>query len=44
MGFIFDGAFNTYGHVIREIIVLPQGSHIPLTARLMFDCTNNMAE
>ncbi|XP_058761742.1 uncharacterized protein LOC131635152 [Vicia villosa] len=37
-------AVNAYSRRIREIIVMPQGSHIPFTARLMFDCTNNMAE
>ncbi|XP_058788048.1 uncharacterized protein LOC131662305 [Vicia villosa] len=29
---------------IGAVIVIPQGSHVPFTARLMFDCTNNMAE
>ncbi|XP_058750167.1 uncharacterized protein LOC131623180 [Vicia villosa] len=43
-GLIFDGDVNTYGRGIGAIIVMPQGSHIPFTARLMFDCTNNMAE
>ncbi|XP_058788530.1 uncharacterized protein LOC131662691 [Vicia villosa] len=43
-GLIFDGAVNTYGKGIGAIIVMPQGSHVPFTARLMFDCTNNMVE
>ena len=43
-GLIFDGAVNAYGNGIGAIIVTPQGSHIPFTARLMFKCTNNEAE
>ncbi|XP_058726355.1 uncharacterized protein LOC131597694 [Vicia villosa] len=43
-GLIFDGAVNTYGKGIGAIIVMPQGSHVPFTVRLMFDWTNNMAE
>ena len=41
---IFNGAVNAYGKVIGVVIVTPHGSHIPFTARLTFDCTNNMAE
>ena len=41
---IFDGAVNAYGKGIGAVIVTPHGSHIPFTARLTFDCTNNMAE
>ncbi|XP_058764396.1 uncharacterized protein LOC131637841 [Vicia villosa] len=41
---IFDGAVNTYGKGIGAIIVMPQSSHVPFIVRLMFDCTNNMAE
>ena len=43
-GLIFDGAVNAYGNGIGVIIVTPRGAHIPFTARLKFDCTNNMAE
>ncbi|XP_058725936.1 uncharacterized protein LOC131597244 [Vicia villosa] len=43
-GLIFDGAINAYGRGIGAVIVMPQGSHVPFTARLIFDCTNNMAE
>ena len=43
-GLVFDGAINAYGNGIEEIIITPKGSHIPFTIRLMFDCTNNMAE
>ncbi|GAU23956.1 hypothetical protein TSUD_183550 [Trifolium subterraneum] len=41
---IFDGAINVYGSGIGAIIVTPKGAHIPFTARLQFDCTNNIAE
>ncbi|XP_058741316.1 uncharacterized protein LOC131613685 [Vicia villosa] len=43
-GLIFDRAVNAYGRGIGAIIVMPQGSHVSFTTRLMFDCTNNMAE
>ena len=38
------GAVNAYGKGIGVVIVTPHGSHIPFTARLTFDCTNNMEE
>ena len=41
---IFDGAVNAYGKGIVAVIVTPHGLHIPFTARLTFDCTNNMEE
>src|ERR1051325_11385037 len=41
---VFDGVVNAYGKGIGVVIITPQGSHIPFTARLMFDCKNNMAE
>ncbi|GAU37187.1 hypothetical protein TSUD_30520 [Trifolium subterraneum] len=43
-GLIFDGAVNVYGIGIGAIIVTPKGAHIPFTARLQFECTNNIAE
>ncbi|GAU44160.1 hypothetical protein TSUD_399820 [Trifolium subterraneum] len=43
-GLIFDGAVNLYGSGIEAIIVTPKGAHIPFTARLQFECTNNIAE
>ncbi|GAU51919.1 hypothetical protein TSUD_417020 [Trifolium subterraneum] len=43
-GLIFDGAVNVNGSGIGAIIVTPKGAHIPFTARLQFDCTNNIAE
>src|ERR1044072_6513452 len=41
---VFDGASNAVGHGIGAIITSPTGFHIPFTARICFDCTNNMAE
>ncbi|XP_050920004.1 uncharacterized protein LOC127137599 [Lathyrus oleraceus] len=41
---VFDGASNARGHGIGVIITSPTGFHLPFTARLCFDCTNNMAE
>lgn len=43
-GLIFDGADNAYGRGIEAIIIHPDGTHIPFTARLCFEFTNNMAE
>jgi hypothetical protein len=43
-GLIFDGAVNVYGSGIGAVIITPKGAHIPFSARLQFDCTNNMAE
>ncbi|GAU51646.1 hypothetical protein TSUD_414680 [Trifolium subterraneum] len=43
-GLIFDGAVNVYGNGIGAVIITPTGTHIPFSARLLFDCTNNIAE
>ncbi|XP_052479612.1 uncharacterized protein LOC128032039 [Gossypium raimondii] len=40
----FDGASNALGHRIGAVLVSPEGDHYPLTARLNFFCTNNIAE
>ncbi|XP_052479604.1 uncharacterized protein LOC128034804 [Gossypium raimondii] len=40
----FDGASNALGHVIGAVLVSPEGDHYPLTTRLNFFCTNNIAE
>ena len=40
----FDGAPNALGNSIGAMIISPKGSHTPFTARLCFNCTNNMAE
>ena len=41
---VFDKASNALGNEICVVIISPQGCHTPFTARLCFDCTNNMAE
>ncbi|KAL5165130.1 Gypsy retrotransposon integrase-like protein 1 [Glycine soja] len=40
----FDGASNALGHGVGAVLVSPDDQCIPFTARLDFDCTNNMAE
>ena len=40
----FDGASIALGHVVGAALVSPENQCIPFTARLGFDCTNNMAE
>ena len=40
----FDGASNVLGHGVGATLVSPDNQCIPFTARLGFDCTNNMAE
>lgn len=39
---VFDGASNTQGNNIGSVITSPTGFHLPFTARLCFECTNNM--
>ena len=41
---VFDGAVNAYGKGISVVIFTPHGSHIPFTARLTFDCNNDIVE
>ena len=41
---VFDGACNALGNGIGDVIISPRGFHLPFTARLCFNCTNNMAE
>ena len=40
----FDGAFNALGHNVRAVLLTQDDQCIPFTARLGFDCKNNMAE
>ena len=40
----FDGASNAMGHGIGAVLISPRGGYSPFTARLCFDCTNNIAE
>jgi ribonuclease HI len=41
---VFDGASNAMGHGIGAVLISPKNGYTPFTARLCFDCTNNMAE
>ena len=40
----FDGASNDLGRRIMGVLVISKSEYYPFTARLDFDCTNNMAE
>ena len=40
----FDGTSNVLGHSIGAILISPKGEYCPFTARLNFDCTNNVIE
>ena len=40
----FDGASNALDNGIGVVLISPGGFHTPFTARLCFNCTNNMAE
>ncbi|XP_070056818.1 uncharacterized protein [Nicotiana tomentosiformis] len=40
----FDGAANFKGVGIGAVLVLEIGQHYPVSAKLRFPCTNNMAE
>ena len=40
----FDGASNIMGHGIGAVFISPENQYVPVTARLCFDCTNNVAE
>ena len=43
-GLVFHGAVNVYGNKIGEVIITPKATHISFSVRLLFDCTNNIAE
>ena len=40
----FDGALNALGCGIRVMLISPKGNHCLFTAKLSFECTNNVAE
>ena len=40
----FDGASNALGRSVGAVLISPEGNHCPFTAKLSFDCTNNVAE
>ncbi|KAL4010970.1 hypothetical protein IC575_028012 [Cucumis melo] len=41
---LFDGASNELGHGIGVVLISPEGKVFPLTAKLCFECTYNIAE
>ena len=40
----FDGASNQHGYGVRVLLIALDGVHIPLSAKLNFMATNNVAE
>ena len=40
----FNGASNALGCGVGAVLISPEGNHCPFTAKLSFDCTNNVAE
>ena len=40
----FDGASNALGRSVETILMSPEGNRCPFTAKLSFDCTNNVAK
>ena len=40
----FDETLNALGRGVRAVLISPEGSHCPFTAKLSFDCTNNVVE
>ncbi|XP_039171646.1 uncharacterized protein LOC120294878 [Eucalyptus grandis] len=40
----FDGAVNLLGSSTGAVLISPNGQHYPVAAKLMFPCTNNIAE
>ena len=40
----FDGASNALGRDVEVVLISPEGNHCPYTAKLSFECTNNVAE
>ena len=41
---LFDGASNALGHGIGAMLISPKNQYIPMTTRLCFNCTNNIAK
>ena len=40
----FDRASNALGRGVRVVLISPEGNHCPFTAKLSFECTNNVME
>ncbi|XP_057954079.1 uncharacterized protein LOC131148383 [Malania oleifera] len=41
---LFDRGVNVWGHGIGAMLISPEGKHYPVVAKLVFPCTNNIAE
>lgn len=41
---MFDSSSNYMGHGVELVFMNPNGFYTPFTARLYFDCTNNIEE
>ena len=39
-----NGASNALGRGVGAVLISAEGNHCPFTAKLSFDCTNNVAE
>ena len=39
----FDGASSSLERGVGTVLISPEGNHCPFTAKLSFDCTNNVA-
>jgi ribonuclease HI len=40
----FDGAVNVSGNGAEVVVISPENKQYPVSARLLFECTNNTAE
>ncbi|XP_077217991.1 uncharacterized protein LOC143852492 [Tasmannia lanceolata] len=40
----FDGATNSKGKGVGIVLISPRDEHIPISIKLDFDCTNNVAK
>ena len=41
---VFGGTSNALGNGIGVVVISREGGHTPFSARLYFNCTNNMVE
>ena len=40
----FNGALNALGRSVGVVLISSEGNHYPFTAKLSFECTNNVAK
>ena len=40
----FDGVSNALGRGVEAVLISPEGNYCPFTAKLSFECTNNVAK